>query len=151
MKEELHLSNKHNYSQYSNKRRDTENDKTVVPKVEENVAPAEVKMVVERNETAAAPAVKSEPVKAVEHVAPVLVEETVETTALPEMVTGVVVGCSKLNVRAEPSLFADVICILDAETEIKINASKSDNEWLNIYTAIGVEGYCMRKFVDANL
>ena len=157
MKEELQLSNKHNYSQYSNKRRDVETEKPVAPKVEENVATEEVKMVVERSETAAAPVVKSEPVKPIETVAPVepvkpiLVEETVETTPLPETVHGVVVNCSKLNVRAEPSMFADVVCVLDAASEIEIDITKSNNEWFKIYTTIGAEGYCMRKFINAYL
>lgn len=168
------MSNKHNYSQYSNKRRDAESGATAVqaakpdkPKAEKPVtaAPAEVKMVVERSETAAnavrersetaakpESVAKSKPVIMEAPAAPVkpeLVKETVETKALPKTVTGVVVNCSKLNVRAEPSLFADVVCVLDAENEIKIDVAQSNREWFKINTAIGAEGYCMRKFVNA--
>lgn len=150
MKEELQLSNKHNYSQYSNKKRDTES----------GAIAAQAKSVV-------APEVKMEPVKPIESITPVepvnpvlveettsgilpsLVNENVETAPLPKTVTGVVANCSKLNVRAEPSLFADVVGVLDAETEFKIDVAQSNRDWFKICTAIGVEGYCMSKFVNA--
>lgn len=151
MKEELRLSNKHNYSQYSSKRRDTESgatavhaakiDKPAVSKVESKVATAEVKM-----EVTPAPAIVEAPVAPIE---PALVNENVETVSLPGTVSGVVTNCSKLNVRSEPSLFADVVCVLDVATEIKIDVAQSHNEWFKICTAAGTEGYCMRKFVKA--
>lgn len=80
-----------------------------------------------------------------------VVEETVETVTLPETVTGTVANCIKLNVRVEPNATADVVCVLDAKAEVKIDATKSTNEWLNVLTAAGIEGYCMRKFVEASL
>lgn len=119
---------KHNYSQYSNKNFET------VKEVTESVAPVEehaVETVVE------------------EVVTPVV--ETVETVTLPETVIGTVVNCTKLNVRVKPSTTADVVCVLDANSEIKINVAKSNNEWFYVYTATGAEGYCMRKFVKASV
>jgi SH3-like domain-containing protein len=80
-----------------------------------------------------------------------LIQETVDTVTLPKTVSGVVVNCAKLNVREEPSADAEVVCVLDVMSEIRIDATKSDNEWFKICTASGVEGYCMRKFVDAYL
>jgi hypothetical protein len=121
---------KHNYSQYSNNK-----NFEVYDEVVETVAPVEEEVV-------------TEPV--VEETV-TLVEETVETVTLPEVVSGTVVGCTKLNVRVSPSATADVVCVLDVKSEIKINAAKSDNEWFSICTATGIEGYCMRKFVEANL
>lgn len=140
------MSNKHNYSQYSNKNHQApKNEKSVEPKTEERRNAPEVKM-----ETVAKPepAVKPEPVKPVE---PILVEETVQTVPLPKTVSGIVVDCSKLNVRSEPSLFADVVCVLDVASEIKIDVAQSHNEWFKICTAAGTEGYCMRKFVKAHM
>lgn len=116
---------KHNYTQYSNK------PKTVA---------SEVKM-----ESIPTPLNKTEPVE----VKPVL--ETVETVALPKTVDGMVVGCAKLNVRAEANLFSDVVCVLDARSEIEIDVEKSDKDWFYICTAAGIEGYCMRKYVEAHL
>ena len=135
------MSNKHNYSQYSAKK----NEKPVAPKTEERLIAPEVKM-----ETVAKPepTVKPEPVKPAE---PILVEETVQTAPLPKTVSGIVVDCSKLNVRSEPSLFADVVCVLDVASEIKIDVAQSNNDWFKICTAAGTEGYCMRKFVKAHM
>lgn len=110
---------KHNYSQYSNKKRDN--------------SPAEVKM-----ETA--PVTK-----------PVIMSEAVDTVALPKTVEGVVVNCAKLNVREEPNTEAEIVCVLDVTSEIEIDVEKSTTAWFKICTATGVEGYCMRKFVDARL
>ena len=126
---------RHNYTQYSNKsKKNTNRDRAVTPE---------------------APEVKMEPVTPAEPVVlmgPIeVVEETVNTVALPETVEGVVVNCAKLNVRAEPRIDAAVVCILDAMSEIEINIGESTSEWFKICTATGVEGYCMRKFVDARL
>lgn len=66
-------------------------------------------------------------------------------------IEGVVSGCAKLNVRQEPNLFADVICTLDAMSEIEIIVEKSTKDWFYICTAIGAEGYCMRKYVEAHM
>lgn len=136
----------HNYSQYSNKKNNTnanqpKPNKPVRPNEQltvKNPAASEVKMEVERNETVHVPEIK-------------LTKETVETVSLPKSVEGVVTNCLKLNVRAEPSKDADVVCVLDAMSEVKIDVCKSTPGWFKITTAIGTEGYCMRKFVDAYL
>lgn len=120
---------KHNYSQYSDKKKTNPN---------QTARPADM-------QTAKIPLVPDVKMELE------VVEETVDTVSLPKTVTGVVVNCAKLNVRKEPSAYADVVCVLDVMSEIVIDAAESDNEWFKIYTAAGVEGYCMRKFVDAHL
>lgn len=131
---------KHNYSQYSKQPNKPNKSGAVNP----NYVPP-----------ATAPKVKMESVKepvvaSVDSVTN-LVEETVATTALPEMVSGTVVNCVKLNVRANPSTDADIVYVLDAASEMQIDVAASNNEWLKVCTATGIEGYCMRKFVDARL
>lgn len=132
---------KHNYSQYSDKKKtnntQSKPNKAVTSTVPMSPSP-EVKMEIESSKTSALPGYE-------------LVQETVDTVTLPKTVPGVVVDCAKLNVREEPSIDADVVCVLDVMSEIKIDATKSNNEWFKICTANGVEGYCMRKFVDAYL
>lgn len=118
---------KHNYSQHYN---NVNNNKPKV--VEEGLKPIAADVVVE-------------PTK------PKLVQETIETVKLPETVIGMVAGCAKLNVRAEANLFSDIVCVLDNMSEIAINVEKSDKDWFYICTASGIEGYCMRKFVEARL
>ena len=81
------------------------------------------------------PEVKMEPVPAVD----VIIE--------PKPVTGIVSGCSKLNVRTEPETIADIACIIDANSEVKIDMAKSNKDGFKVTTASGVDGYCMRKFV----
>lgn len=122
---------KHNYSQYSNKN----NQNTQVE--ETTVVDTEVV-----NDTVV-----------IENVEPEIkvVEETVETVTLPETVTGVVANCGKLNVRANPEATAAVVCVLDVNSNVEINLEKSTDEWFSVHTAAGVEGYCMRKFVNASL
>lgn len=120
----------HNYSKYSSKNRNEFVEDEVI--IENNVADTEEVVEVTEPEIA-------------------VVEGTVETVTLPETVTGTVANCIKLNVRVEPNATADVVCVLDAKAEVKIDATKSTNEWLSVLTATGIEGYCMRKFVEASL
>lgn len=77
-----------------------------------------------------------------------VVETQPEVKPEPKPKTGVVTGCGKLNVRSEPRIDADVVCVLDAKSEVKFNTAKSNKEWLCVCTATGVDGYCMRKFVE---
>lgn len=117
---------KHNYSQYSKKTSDPKPIDTAAPIASHDPSP-EVKMEVK------------------------LVEETVNTVTLPKTVSGVVVNCAKLNIREEPNTDAAVVCVVDVMSEIKIDVTNSSNEWFKVCTATGIEGYCMRKFVDARL
>lgn len=57
------------------------------------------------------------------------------------------VDCRKLNVRAEPSTDAEVVCVISEGTELLIDEAESTDEFYKICTAAGVEGYCMRKFI----
>ena len=122
---------KHNYSQYSKK-----NNEVVEEVIEETV-----ENVVE--ETVVTPEV-NEPEVAQTPAVPEVEEE-------PKTVTGTVVNCAKLNVRANPSVTANVVCVLNAASEVEINVEKSNKEWFSVCTITGVEGYCMRKFVEASL
>lgn len=135
---------KHNYSQYSSKKNSGKPGEAGVstkvakpPLIPADLEPApEVKMVVEPSEIVAMP---------------VLAPEAVDTVTLPKNAKGIVTGCARLNVRAYPSLDAEVVCVLDAMSELEINTDKSTYNWLSVCTATGVEGYCMKKFIDADL
>lgn len=127
---------RHNYSQYSNNKKNADVDTETV--LEPAVTEAELN-----------------PIKPVEVIEPEVVETPVvakePVAPQPETAKGVVVDCVKLNVRANPSASAYVVCMLDVASEIEINISKSTDEWFNVCTAAGIEGYCMRKFVNASL
>lgn len=115
----------HNYSQYSNKQSNSA--------VEE-----ETKVV----ETFQAPTRIIEP-------AVVVAEPDDQETS--EVITGVIVNCTRLNVRENPDSKADVLCVLDKNTEVEIDMSQSTSDFFRVTTASGVEGFCMRQFVEANL
>lgn len=124
--------NKHNYTQYAKKNAET----YTAPEVTEVVEPIDVMQMSVTEEQA---------------VIPEMVAETVETVTLPELVTGTVVNCAKLNVREHPDTASAALCVLNAASELEINVNESTSEWFRVITATGVEGYCMRKFINANL
>lgn len=125
---------KRNYSQYSNK-----NTTNVEETVVEETTVVEEPVVVEETPVEAAPAVEVETGK--KHNKP---------AAKPAAVTGIVSGCMKLNVRVKPNTTADVVCVVDANAELKIDADKSNKDWYSVCTSNGVEGYCMRAYVKVN-
>lgn len=63
-------------------------------------------------------------------------------------VRGVVVGCFNLNVRTGPRKDFDVICEIPSESEVEIDESESFEDFYKICTASGVEGFCMKKFIE---
>ena len=142
---------KHNYSQYSNKKKPNKNYNDYTTNADTTVS--NTKMCFESVTVTDKVIPVSEVKMEIESTIPGIefVQETVDTVRLPKTVEGVVVDSLKLNVRAEPSVDAEVVCVLDVMSEIKIDVAKSTHDWFKIYTAIGVEGYCMRKFVDAYL
>lgn len=127
----------HNYSQYSNNKKN--NYKPANKPVAEKKPIAEV-------EPEVTPVI--DPV-----ITPVVkpVVETVETVTVPETVKGVVVKCAKLNVREQPNTDAEILCVLDAQSEIEVVVAKVSKKWFYVRTAAGVEGYCMRQYVEASL
>lgn len=126
----------HNYTQYSNNKKYNDTVKAESNVCAEEIATPELDDVV----TTAMATVEVE-----------MVEETVEPEVIAKTVDGKVINCTKLNVRETPSIDANVVCVLNTGAEIEINVEKSTDEWVNVYTTTGIEGYCMRKFIDACL
>lgn len=122
---------KHNYSQYSNaKKYDNK--------------PNDEEMVEHDNPIKHADFV--EEVDAVK-----MVEETVKTVLIPKTINGVVSNCTKLNIRKDPSVHAEILGVVDVDSEMKIDMDKSNDKWFYVSTAVGIDGYCMRDFVNAKL
>lgn len=63
------------------------------------------------------------------------------------LIFGKVAGCSKLNVRQNPTLHSDILCCLEVNTEVEIDEDKSTNDFYAICTPSGREGFCMKKFI----
>lgn len=78
-----------------------------------------------------------------------MVNEIVEEVAEEkhQNTLGVVIDCDKLNVRKEPSINADIVCMIDASTNLIVDYESSTDKFYKICTYAGIEGYCMKKFV----
>lgn len=117
--------NRRNYNQYANKPESEQVKEEPVEKVIESV---------------------EEPVeKVIEPVEEAVEEVTVEEENPTEVAFGKV-NCSKLNVRKEPSIHSNPLCIVEYGTRMEI--SEFNGEWIKILTPDGVSGYCMREFID---
>jgi uncharacterized protein YgiM (DUF1202 family) len=64
---------------------------------------------------------------------------------IPAMsVYGVVVDCLKLNIRSAPSSSADIVQVLEANSKVNVDISKSVTDWYYVYTDSGNVGYCLK-------
>ena len=112
-----------NYSNYSKKEKEKVKQENVKEEVVETV--------------------ESEPVK----------EEAVETVDGEPIPTeeptsqGVVFNCERLNIRKGPDKKEEVLCIVNKGSKLTIH-DKGTSDWLKVTTEDGVEGFCMKKFVD---
>lgn len=117
----------HNYKQYYNK--NNEEQKPVIPPVVD-VEP----------EVPVTPVVDVEPV--VEPEIPVVEPE------IPTPVNGKVVNCKMLNIRVAPKKTADVVTVVNEGTNLVIDNERSVGDWYGVCTVAGIEGYCMKEFVE---
>ena len=61
------------------------------------------------------------------------------------IIKGFVNGCEKLNVRTNPTIDSEVVCIINKNDEVIIEETFGD--WYSVTTKDGDEGYCMSKFI----
>lgn len=127
--------NYHNYQNYQNKKNNNHNSR-----VEENKVP-------EKKE------VQEEVIHSImdDYEVNALAEETkVEETKVeePKTITGVVVNCPRLRVRAAANKNAEVLCEINVDSKVLISEKESTNEFYKVCTEAGVEGYCMKQFID---
>ena len=75
-------------------------------------------------------------------------EPTEPTKNEPKTIIGNVTA-KRLNIREKPDIGSSILCVAEANSELMIEEDASD-EWFKVCTVLGVEGYCMKKFVDIN-
>ena len=80
-----------------------------------------------------------------EEVSEEIVEESIEQPS--EKLRGIV-RCINLNVRKEPNLDSTKIGCLKTGDEIVIDPSKSTDRWYKVSTDSGLDGYCVKEFID---
>lgn len=78
-------------------------------------------------------------------------EAVVPADVMKDFVCGVVTDCLKLNVREAASPDAEVLAVIDALSEVVVDADASTNEFYKVRTTAGVEGFCMKKFITLKL
>ena len=88
----------------------------------------------------------------VEHTETVDVKDKIDTVTEDELLeqdtteTGIISGCSELNVREQPNTYAIVLCTLKENTEVIVEPIENE-AWFHVYTPAGIEGYCMSNYV----
>ena len=75
-------------------------------------------------------------------------EPTEPTKNEPKTIIGNVTA-KRLNIREKPDIGSSILCVAEANSELMIEEDAS-KEWFKVCTVLGVEGYCMKKFVDIN-
>lgn len=84
------------------------------------------------------------------HANELLVDDAAPTEMTKKIVAGVVVDCQKLNVRKTASPNGEVLAVIDARSGVVVDKETSTEEFYKIFTADGVEGFCMKKYIALN-
>jgi hypothetical protein len=75
------------------------------------------------------------------------IEEHEESKNSEGIKMGFVTNCKKLNIREEPKIDSAIVCEVDYQTELMIDENESTEEFYKVFTAAGIEGFCMKKFI----
>lgn len=127
-----------NYNNYSKKEKEEVKQENVKEEVVKTVE-------IEDGPVPTEESVEQEEVKEVfESVEPV--EAKPATIEVPPSY-GTVFNCERLNIRKGPDKKEEVLCIVNKGSKLTIN-DKDTIDWFNVTTEDGVEGFCMKKFVD---
>ena len=77
----------------------------------------------------------------------IAVENTTESVE-PSTVLGVVTECVKLRVRSTPEIADNVLTEIILASEVLVDLKESTDEFYKITTEAGVEGYCMKQYIN---
>lgn len=61
--------------------------------------------------------------------------------------TFAIVKCERLNLRELPNTESNILCILERGTRLEL-LDESNSVFFKVVNSYGVEGYCMRDFVE---
>lgn len=67
-----------------------------------------------------------------------------------EPIIGIVTNCVRVNVRKTPIIAAEILSEVGVNSKLMIDETESTEEWFKVYTEIGIEGFCMKKFITIN-
>ena len=69
----------------------------------------------------------------------------------PKFKFGMVANCDRLNVRRTPSLKADIVTVLEANSVVKVFEDKSARDFYKISYETEeavVKGFCMKQYIE---
>lgn len=118
----------HNYSKYSEKFKKTEND--INNEIETNeIESNDINDEIETNE------IESNDIS--------------NETTNEDFKTGIVTGCRKLYVRKKADKESEPLCIINENEEVTVIFTETMLEdFYNVCTSTGIEGYCMKKYIS---
>lgn len=73
--------------------------------------------------------------------------EPVEEPKEPEQ-KGVVFNCAQLNVRRKPFPNSEILAVIKKDTEVIVDLKKSKKDFYKVYTAAGIEGFCVKDYIN---
>lgn len=73
----------------------------------------------------------------------IVTDDTISST-VPELVSGVVVDCVKLNIRSKPSSNSEIICTVAVGAKVTVDTTRITDEWYYVNTPDGHKGYCLK-------
>ena len=88
-----------------------------------------------------------------------VMEEAVNETEIVKEVTkehveqapiykhGFVSGCIRLNMRKEPTIKSEVVCVIEQDTNLVITLNESTDDFYKVSTEAGIDGFCMKQYV----
>lgn len=76
------------------------------------------------------------------------VEEKVDEPIVDRMKMGWVENCVKLNVRLEPEIDAEILCVINVGDEVLVDEMNSTDDFYRVCLANGNEGFCMKKYIE---
>lgn len=79
-----------------------------------------------------------------------VIEETVDASPVEveKFAAGKVTNCSRLRVRKNPNAYSEVLCVIDSGSPVEVYVNEDTNEFYKVYTEAGVEGYCMKQYIE---
>ena len=80
------------------------------------------------------------------------VKEAEETNAIVQtepakLKPGIVTDCVRLNVRKNPETNAEILGEIDCQTDLMVAENESTDKFYKVYTAFGIEGYCVKDYI----
>lgn len=78
-------------------------------------------------------------------------EDTIQEQYIRNIRTGIVTNCSRLNIRKEPNVDSDIACSVSNNTEVIIDEESSNDGFYKITTSAGIEGFCMKKYIEITM